>query len=183
MPDDAHPTRQMLLDAGFAAAESGTLASTPVDEIVRVAGVSKGTFYVHFPDRSSYLVELHRSFYDALGLKVRAAMTALPPGGERLRRGAEAYLDECLRARGVKAMLLEVRSDPVVAARIREHNAGYVDLVVADFSALGAPDAAAVARLFIAAVHETALGELEAGRPRQQLRRALWHFARPVSAG
>ncbi|GAA4370183.1 TetR/AcrR family transcriptional regulator [Agromyces bauzanensis] len=178
MPETTHPTRQLLLDAGLAAAESGTLAGTTVDDVVRAAGVSKGTFYVHFTDRSAYLVELHRSFYDALGARVRAAMTDLPPGADRLRRGTEVYLNACLSARGVRAMLLDVRSDPVVAVRIREHNAHYLDLVAEDLDALATPDPGSAGRLFVAAVHETALAELEEGREQPRLRRALWRIAR-----
>jgi len=31
--------------------------------------------------------------------------------------------DECLHARGVKAMLVDMRSEPAIAARIRDHSA------------------------------------------------------------
>jgi TetR/AcrR family transcriptional repressor of nem operon len=177
VPDEAHPTRAALLSAGLALAESGSLAATSVDHVTRAAGVSKGTFYVHFADRSGYLVALHRAFYAGIGVRIRQALGAHPPGAERLRAGAGAYLDACLDARGVKAMLLDVRSEPAIAEQVRENVAAFAALVTEDFAALGAPDPGSAARLFVAMVQEVALTELQGSGLDEHLRAALWHFA------
>src|SRR5262245_49961506 len=121
MADDTHPTRIALLDAGLALAETASLAATSVDQVVRAAGVSKGTFYVHFTDRSEYLAALHRRFYAGVNAQISEAIAAHSPGAERLRRGAVAYLDACVRSRGAKAMLLDVRSEPAIAAQVRQN--------------------------------------------------------------
>jgi TetR/AcrR family transcriptional regulator, transcriptional repressor for nem operon len=176
VPEPSHPTRNLLLEKGLALAESGSLAATSVDDVVRAAGVSKGTFYVHFKDRATYLAALHRNFYDMLGVRIRESMAPLVPGAARLRRGAEVYLDGCLHSRGVKAMLVDVRSEPAITAQIRENSAGFASLIVEDFTALKVAEPAAAARLFIAMVQEVALGELDRGGPDRKLRRALWHL-------
>ena len=176
MPDENHPTRSLLLDTGLALAETGTLAAMSVDHVVRAAGVSKGTFYVHFKDRMSYLAALHRRFYETVGERIRTATASLAPGGERLRRASEVYLDECLRARGVRAMLLEVRSEPVIASQIRENIALFGALAAEDLRALRVPEPTSAARLYVAMVHEPALAELERGRLDSKARRALWHL-------
>jgi TetR/AcrR family transcriptional repressor of nem operon len=176
VPEDSHPTRTLLLETGLALAESGSLAATSVDDVVRAAGVSKGTFYVHFKDRSAYLAALHRRFYDVLGAQIQQVMVMVPPGARRLRRGAEVYLDGCLTSRGVKAMLLDVRSEATMAGQIRENVGLFAKLIVEDFAVLKAPDPASAARLFIAMVQEVALGELERGGPDTKLRRALWRL-------
>jgi hypothetical protein len=93
-----------------------------------------------------------------------------------LRRGAEAYLDGCLNARGVKAMLLDVRSEPAIVGQIRENVAAFASMIVEDFAALKVPEPAATGRLFIAMVQEVALGELDRGGPDRKLRSALWQL-------
>jgi AcrR family transcriptional regulator len=178
MADESHPTRAALLDAGLRLAESASLAATTVDHVVRAAGVSKGTFYVHFADRTAFLAALHETFYVAINERIAKAMAPHPPGAQRLRSGAEAYMDACVQSRGVKAMLVDVRSEPAIAARIRANADAYAATAATDFAALGAPQATAAARLFVAMVNEVALAELEAAEPQPELREALWHLAR-----
>ncbi|MGZ4693919.1 MAG: TetR/AcrR family transcriptional regulator, partial [Acidimicrobiales bacterium] len=102
MTEALHPTAAALLASGLALAEAGTLSSLSVDDVVRGANVAKGTFYVHFPDRASFLVALHDRFHDDLRERIRQASRGLEPGAERLERSVTAYLDGCLEARGVK---------------------------------------------------------------------------------
>ena len=62
--DERHPTRHELLEAADAIAERDGLAALSVAEITSEAGLGKGTFYIHFPDRAALLVQLHRRFGD-----------------------------------------------------------------------------------------------------------------------
>lgn len=179
MPDDQHPTRHQLLDAGLALAETTPLTALSIDRIVAEAGVAKGTFYVHFPDRSAYLAAMHQRFHDQLRDRMRAAATDLPAGADRVRATAVAYLDACLDQRGVKAMLLEGRSDPTVAAAVIASNDSFARASVADFRALGVRHPLESARLFIAATAETALLELHAGRRLPRQRSALLDLLGP----
>ena len=93
----------------------------------------------HFPDRVSYLVALHRRFHDVLFDEVTAAIGDLAPGKDRLGVAARTYLDACLRDRGVKALLLEARGHLPIADEVTRRNRMNVDVVAADFAALGGP--------------------------------------------
>ncbi len=173
----SHPTRTILLEAGYELAENRGLAQMTVDAIVDKAGFGKGTFYVHFPDRIAFLVALHAQFHERLLRAVLAATAELPPGAERLQRGTVTYLDACLHERAVKALLLEARSNASIAAEVQRRNAEFALLAQADFTALGWSHAETSARLFVALVAEAALIELEAAHLNDPVRRSLWRFA------
>jgi len=177
MPTDSHPTRQVLLDAGLALADDHALSTLSIDVIVAEAHVAKGTFYVHFRDRAAYLVALHHRFHDDLAEGIRAAASGLAAGGPRLQASTIAYLDGCLRARGVKAMLLESRGEPAIAAAVTASNDRFAHGAEPDFKALGARHPTDAARLYVAMVAEVALLELPKGRRRPTLRAALWDLA------
>ena len=151
MPASAlHPTAESLLRAGLDIAEEASLGAMSVDKVVARAGVAKGTFYVHFADRASYLLALHRQFHDELEARVIEALRGATSARERLVRGVEAYLDGCLNGRAVKALLLEARTEPLVAAEVARRNARFSALAATSFGALQWPAPAAAARLFVA---------------------------------
>jgi len=171
----AHPTRQALVDAGFELATDTSLNAITVDAIVRKAGVAKGTFYVHFPDRAAFLVALHAQFHDRLRDAVLQVMKTLPPGAERLQAGIEAYLNGCLQERAVKAILLEARCEAPIANEIQRRNAEFAAFAQADLGQLGWSNTETSARLFVALVAEAALIELETGQ-NEAVRQTLWRF-------
>jgi AcrR family transcriptional regulator len=175
----SHPTREALLDAGVALGDEHGLTQVAVDHIVREAGVAKGTFYVHFADRGSFLVAIHQRFHDQLEAAVRTATTGMAPGHDRLVAGATAYLDACLDQRGVKSVLLEARSDPAVAVEVARRNRMAAEGAAADLAALGMRSPEAAARLFVALVAEAALVELEVGHHDPDTRQAVADFATP----
>ena len=177
MPDASHPTRTLLLDTGLGLAERASLGGFPIDEVVRVAGVAKGTFYVHFPSRTAYLAALHERFHDRLRDAIGRAADGLPPGADHLRAGVTAYLDGCLTARGVKAMLASARGEPAIAARVAMSNRRFAAEAEPDFAALGAARPAERAVLFVAMAAEIALLELDRGGPASELRNELWVLA------
>ena len=82
---------------------------------------------------------LHRRFHDALFEAVELCDPDMPPGRDRLAAGARAYLDGCLQHRGVKALLLEARGLLPLQEEVLRRNGMTVDLVAADFEALGWP--------------------------------------------
>jgi TetR/AcrR family transcriptional repressor of nem operon len=166
-------TRQKLIETGLELAEHLGLEGLSVNAVVAGAGVSKGTFFHHFPDRTGYLVALHRRFHDALADEFFSAVGEMAPGRERLAAAARIYLDGCLRDRGVKALLLEARGHRPIADEVMERNKRNVDVVTADFEAMDRRHPRQSARLWVAATAECALMELELGRADPETREAL----------
>lgn len=171
--DAAARTRQKLIETGLELAEQLGLEGLSVNAVVAGAGVSKGAFFHHFPDRTGYLVAVHRRFHDALSDEFFAAVGDMAPGRERLALAARTYLDGCLRDRGVKALLLEARGHRPIADEVLERNRQNVETLTADFEAMGRRHPRQSARLWVAATAECALMELELGRADPEARDAL----------
>jgi TetR/AcrR family transcriptional regulator, transcriptional repressor for nem operon len=169
-------TRGKLIETGLQLAEELGLEGLSVNAVVAAAGVSKGTFFHHFPDRTCYLVALHRRFHDALADEFWSAAGGMAPGRERLATAARTYLDGCLRDRGVKALLLEARGHRPIADEVMARNRRNVDIVAADFEAIGWRHPRLSARLWVGATAECALIELELGRADSETREALDAF-------
>jgi AcrR family transcriptional regulator len=169
-------TREALLDAGVAVAEEQGLAGLSVNRVVAAAGVAKGTFYVHFADRGEFVDALHARFHSRVEAAVAVATEGVPAGGERLRRGIEAYLDVCLTDRAVKALALEARSDPALSERMSKRHERFAAGAVPSFKAMDWPDATAASQLLAAMTAEIAIRELDAGRRLPAQRRTLRRF-------
>src|ERR1700735_5302726 len=103
-------TREALLKAGEIVAERDGLSGLGVGAVVDEAGVAKGTFYLYFDDRESFIDALHQRFYSQVTVAVSQAVAELPPGRELLLAAIEAYLDVCLANRAVKALVFETRA-------------------------------------------------------------------------
>lgn len=169
---EGHPTRRELMDAARAIAEEQGLATLSVETVTREAGHAKGTFYVHFSDRTELLLELHRRFHDDLFDRIREATSGMPPGPVRARARIVAFLDGCREQPGVRAMLLQARAIPEMADLVRDRNAEATRELAADLASVSASQKE-TARLLVAATAEAALAELEARRRLPRLREAL----------
>jgi TetR/AcrR family transcriptional repressor of nem operon len=169
-------TREALLDAGAALAEEHGLAGASVNMVVARAGVAKGTFYVHFKDRAAFVDAMHARFHARVEAAVGEAVAGLPPGADRLFRGAQAYLDVSLANRGVKALSLEARSDPAAQGPMEARRERLAAAGVADLEAMGWEDAQAAAQLLGAMTREISVLEFDAGRRLPAPRRALKRF-------
>jgi TetR/AcrR family transcriptional repressor of nem operon len=167
-------TREALLDAGLEIAERHGLAAMSVNRVVAAAGVAKGTFYVHFPDRGAFLSALHQRFHERVAGAVAASMAPLAPGRARLQRGMETYLDDCLQHNGVKAMLLDARNDPTVAGEVAARTAVFAAQAEPDLRAMGWADTPSAARLVVAMSAELSLVELTGGARDPHGREVLW---------
>lgn len=177
-------TRETLISTGLKLAEKTSLSGLSVNLLVEEAGVSKGTFFHHFGDRTSYLLALHREFHDRVFTEIVDAVDGTVPGSERLLIAARTYLNACLRHRGVRALLLEARAEKPIADEVRARNRSMADFCRADFQAMDWPHSGASALLWVGLVAEAALIELDAGRRKPDVRAALARFiASPGGAG
>jgi TetR/AcrR family transcriptional repressor of nem operon len=171
-----HKTYEALLEAGVRVAEREGLAGLSVNRVVGEAGVAKGTFYVHFVDRESFVDALHARFHARVQEAVVAATVGIPPGAGRIVAGVEAYLDVCLADRAIKAMALEARTDAALTASMSARHESFAASAIPSFKAMGWPDARAAAQLLAAMTSEIAIRELEAGRRLPGARRSLGRF-------
>jgi TetR/AcrR family transcriptional repressor of nem operon len=156
-------TRVALLDAGAVVAERLGLAGLSVIAVAEEAGVAKGTFYVHFADRDSFIDALHQQFYARVSKAVADAVQGLEPGVELLLRAVDAYLDVCLANRAVKALVLETRAQGELTTTMHQREELFAALAQPSLAAMGMTPAPIAARLFIAMTSEAALIEMEAG--------------------
>src|SRR5579864_1154119 len=87
------PQRARLLEAMVrAVAEKGYEAATVADA-VRLARVSRGTFYELFASKEACLLEAYRAGYEVLEERIRAAVRDAGDWREELRLGFRAYLE------------------------------------------------------------------------------------------
>jgi AcrR family transcriptional regulator len=71
-------TRRRLYDAALEVFRRDGVAGCRIDDIVRAAGVSRGSFYFHFPTKDDVLIELMRE----TERKITSALDALPTEAE-----------------------------------------------------------------------------------------------------
>jgi TetR/AcrR family transcriptional regulator, transcriptional repressor for nem operon len=171
-----HSTREALLDAGTTVLEQRGLAGLSVNQVVASAGVAKGTFYVHFQDRASFVDALHERFHARVQEAVASAAEGMQPGPDRIVRGSEAYLDVCLANRGVKALAFEARSDPALMSSMAARHGRFASAAIPDLKAMGWPDATAASHLLAAMTQEISIREFDAHRRLPSARRALRRF-------
>jgi TetR/AcrR family transcriptional regulator, transcriptional repressor for nem operon len=169
-------TRAALLDAGMRLAQDVGLSGLSISRIVDEAGMSKGAFFHHFPDRAQYLLALHREFHDRIRDEARAVHDENTAGAERLLKSTRTYLDTCLREHGIRSLLLEARAEPVTADEVRLRNSETARLCEPDFAALGWPHPYQAAQLWVGMAAEAALLEFDAGHVIAPLRAALARY-------
>lgn len=85
-------TRDRLFDAALVEFRRVGVAAAQIEDIVRKAGVARGTFYLHFPTKDHVLMELMRRRQEDLADKLRRARS----GSARtfLRRAADLMLED-----------------------------------------------------------------------------------------
>ena len=169
---EGHPTRSELVQAAQVIADQQGLSALSVVSVTRGAGHAKGTFYVHFSDRTELLLELHRRFHDELFDRIREATRGMSPGPDRARARIVAFLDGCREQPGVRSILVQARALPEMGELVRERNVEATRELSADLASVSASPKG-TARLLVAATAEAALAELEARRRLPRLREAL----------
>ena len=120
--DRDHPTRWELIAATIDLAERDGLRSLSVAQITAAAGHAKGTFYVHFPDRAALMVAVHRWFHDTVFAQVISQTADDEPGPQRAGLRMIAFLEKCRTLSGVRALLIDARTEPALAAEVEQRN-------------------------------------------------------------
>jgi TetR/AcrR family transcriptional repressor of nem operon len=153
------------------------LAGLTINAVVAQAGMAKGSFYTHFADRSAFIFELYRRFYDAQVSVYVDATRELEPGAARLQAGMDAFLDACHGHEDAMVLLGEARFAGGLEEAVAERSTELGRLVIEDLTAIGWPDPSATALVLAGAVSEVAVAEARAGTTRPDLRAAFHALA------
>ena len=167
-----HPTRLELLNAATDLAAAAGIGALTVSAITSAAGHAKGTFYVHFDDRTELIVGLHRQFHDDLFASIEQRTSRLAPGPDRARARIECFLDGCRARPVVRAMLLESRALPEIIEQVENRNRQAASSLADDLRA-STTHPHETAQLLVSATIEVARQELSKGRRLPRLRSAL----------
>ncbi len=153
-------------------AEREGLSALTVDAITKAAGHAKGTFYVHFSDRTELLIDMHQRFHDELFARIAASIQQEADGPTRAQSRLTAFLDGCRAQTGVKAMLFQARHELAIADLARQRNEQAAKALASDLrGSTRVPEE--TARLLVAATVEVAIQELTSARRLPRLRAAL----------
>ena len=169
--DANHPTRIEILNAAVALAERDGLRSLSIADVTAAAGHAKGTFYVHFPDRTALLVALHRWFHDTVFDRVITITAEDSRGPGRAQRRLLAFLDACRELPGVRALLLDARTEPAITAEVDERNGQATQILASDLTGTSHPREKA--RILVLAAADIAARESTEGRKLPAARQAL----------
>jgi TetR/AcrR family transcriptional regulator, fatty acid metabolism regulator protein len=91
-PTTGTGTRERILEAALSVFSRKGYHETRLDEIVDAAGASKGSIYVHFPNKEQLFLSLVDQFADLLERRVNEAIEAEPVGIERVRAALVAVV-------------------------------------------------------------------------------------------
>ncbi len=168
--------KRRLLDAASRLCGSVSVHQLTVDQLCATANCSDSNFDREFGSLDSFLVELQRRFDRQIVDHVVAVTSGTGPGLLRVQLATETFLSACLDQRDLHGWLVQARHRPALQDRLRNRNRAYALIFGSEMSALGWPDPAAAARLYMAMVNEAAVVEHRAGRAQPALREALWRL-------
>lgn len=170
MPQTAPPPRDRLLATARRLFYTEGIHAVPVDRLVTEAGVTRATFYRHFPTKE-HLVEAYLRATDA---DLRAAVAAALDSGDP-RKSATALLELISQTtcspgfRGCHFINASAEypdaADPVRVA-VAEHRAWFQDTVTRLAAQAGHPDPGYAGRVLVL-LHDGALSAAELDDPEQ----------------
>jgi AcrR family transcriptional regulator len=100
-------TRRALVDAARRLFAEHGFADTSTESIVQAAGVTRGALYHHFRDKTALFEAVYETLEHEVVDHVVSGIGAAKTSMERLRKGAEAFLDACLDPAVQRVVLVE----------------------------------------------------------------------------
>jgi len=118
-------TRAQLVAAACALFSTRSLASVTVDDLVREAGVAKGTFYTHFDDMDALAVAVADDLIASIDELIQPQRAAARDPLLRVALGCNAFIEKALQDPAWGSLVARMaRADPTVGetarARLRE---------------------------------------------------------------
>lgn len=103
----AEATRRALLDAGRELFAERGYATTSTEEIVRRARVTRGALYHHFSGKVDLFRSVVEELEETLAQEILENAFSSPDPWEVITRGAEGFLDSCMRPEVQRILLLD----------------------------------------------------------------------------
>lgn len=181
-------TRERLLDATVRCLETLGYARTTTTEVCRLAGVSQGALFKHFPTKAALMAATAAHLFAALVAHYRREYARLPSGSTRLAASIDLLwaLFETPRMHAAFELYVAARTEPDLAKALGPvADAHYENLHALARELFPTVDAAGAARfdalvdLIIGAFQGVALGRLV---PRPEQRSTLVGIAAELAA-
>ncbi len=149
-------TREALIAAATRLVAERPIDAIAIDDIVRAAGVAKGSFYNHFADKEALAAALARSLRAELETEVRTANVGVEDPAQRVARALCVYLRRAVADPRAAMVLLRLSAQsPAASASL---NRGVADDVAAGLvSGRFALPTAEAGVLFVLGVAQSAL--------------------------
>jgi AcrR family transcriptional regulator len=164
-------TREQLLDATVRCLETVGYAHTTTTEVCRLAGVSQGALFKHFPTKAALMSGSAAHLFAELVADYRRRFSRLPDGGGRLAAAIDLLwsLFETPRMHAAFELYVAARTEPDLARSLKpvadDHHKNLHALARDLFPGAGrARHFDALIALIIGAFQGTALGNLAARR-------------------
>jgi AcrR family transcriptional regulator len=118
-------TRAQLIAAAHSLFSMRSLAAVTVDDVVREAGVAKGTFYTHFDDMHALAAAVADDLIASIDELIQPQRTATADPLLRIALGCNAFIEKAVEDRIWASLVARMaRSDPTVGetarSRLRE---------------------------------------------------------------
>jgi AcrR family transcriptional regulator len=115
-------TRAAILEAARTCYAAPTAAPVTVDAVMQVAGMAKGTFYVHFHDLAALEAELGKGLTEELDRRLQPARLAVDHPLTRLATAATVLLRDLARSPAQSRLVARAADAiPAVANSIQAH--------------------------------------------------------------
>jgi TetR/AcrR family transcriptional regulator, transcriptional repressor for nem operon len=106
MPDNVHPTKQRLMEAGLAMLLEHGYHDLGIQALLEATGTPKGSFYHHFTDKEDFALQVVDAYMDAVHAGLDACLLdASRPPLDRVRRFFE-MTEQAYREQGYMGCLL-----------------------------------------------------------------------------
>ena len=166
-------TEEKILDAAARVIAQRGYSSAGVQEIVKLSGTSKGSFYFHFPSKEKMVLALVESMSDKLLKKIQSSISTKKDPVERLSRSIEALIEIFSKQRKIgQVFMLNImghgKSTDKLFFPIRKKFADVIRNELDNAVELGvikSQDTSLLAHMWIGALHEIILRWLLTNEP------------------